>query len=287
MAVYERTYRPYAGPWTDGMHRLLVIPRYAIQEAFRSRSFTVLYLGSLLPFLLGLIVLYLPHNVRVIQFLELEMEIVQQVVSNVFQVFMVAQTGFAFFIVLMLAPTLVAADLRNNAIPLDRSRPLSRARYLLGHFLTLARLLSINMWVAGLLLFAFQTALMGLGWAAAHWRIGVGIVVGSGLFLTAFSLLGLTISAWSRSKTMARGAFFAVFFFLGGLGEALNEILDTHWGYLLSIPDVTHSLYVGLMGLNEDVVRLSLETSILALLGYPVICAGLLFRQIRACEVVR
>jgi len=54
VAVYERVWRPYAGPVTPVGRRFLVVTRYALAEAFSSRLFTAFYAACFLPSLLSL-----------------------------------------------------------------------------------------------------------------------------------------------------------------------------------------------------------------------------------------
>ena len=46
MAVYERSYHSYAGRLTPERSRFLVLPRYAIEEVFRSRLFVAFLIAA-------------------------------------------------------------------------------------------------------------------------------------------------------------------------------------------------------------------------------------------------
>ena len=39
MAVYERSYQAFTGPWTERRTRFLIIPKYAYQDIFQSKGF--------------------------------------------------------------------------------------------------------------------------------------------------------------------------------------------------------------------------------------------------------
>src|SRR2546427_655131 len=43
MAVYEHTYKRYAGPLTLEWRRFLIIPRYAFRDVFKSKLFTAFF----------------------------------------------------------------------------------------------------------------------------------------------------------------------------------------------------------------------------------------------------
>ena len=54
MAVYERTWHSYEGPYTSLPWRFLVITRYALKDAFASRVFTGFYVLCAMPSVLCL-----------------------------------------------------------------------------------------------------------------------------------------------------------------------------------------------------------------------------------------
>ncbi len=100
------------------------------------------------------------------------------------------------------------------------------------------------------------------------------------------SLLTLAISAWVKWKPVARVVLLAVFFVLAGFAFAINHILDTRWGSVLSI------------GAMNDVVRQHLFTgrdpdvippwaAWLALGAACLLFLSMLRRKVRAYEVVR
>ena len=75
MAVYERTYRPYAGPTTPRELRFLVLPRYAYQEVFRSKVFVAFLVGcGIWPLVLSILI-YLPHNLKFLEAVGLDTEL--------------------------------------------------------------------------------------------------------------------------------------------------------------------------------------------------------------------
>ena len=71
MAVYEHTYRRYEGALTPERTRFAVLPRYALREVFKSRLFVAFFvLCFALPFV-GLILIYLHHNLSALKMLQL------------------------------------------------------------------------------------------------------------------------------------------------------------------------------------------------------------------------
>ena len=47
MAVYEHTYRPYAGEVTPLWSRFLILPRHALQGVFQSKFFIAFFVAKL------------------------------------------------------------------------------------------------------------------------------------------------------------------------------------------------------------------------------------------------
>ncbi|HLK52493.1 MAG TPA: hypothetical protein VKU42_03505, partial [Candidatus Angelobacter sp.] len=65
MAVYKRTYKAYSGALTPAWSRFTVLSRYGLATLFDSRPFTAYTVLCFLPFLVGLVYIYLVHNAAV------------------------------------------------------------------------------------------------------------------------------------------------------------------------------------------------------------------------------
>ncbi len=63
MAVYEQTYKRYAGPLTPEWSRFLIIPRHAYRAVFKSKLFIAFFVICFIPLLVEAILIYLHHNV--------------------------------------------------------------------------------------------------------------------------------------------------------------------------------------------------------------------------------
>ncbi|HEY9420043.1 MAG TPA: hypothetical protein VIW92_01390, partial [Thermoanaerobaculia bacterium] len=69
MAVYKRNYGRFQGATTPTRSRFLVLPRYAFKDVFKSRIFVAFFtLCFALPFV-GLLIIYLHHNIAALNFL--------------------------------------------------------------------------------------------------------------------------------------------------------------------------------------------------------------------------
>jgi ABC-2 type transport system permease protein len=289
MSVYEQTYRSYKGPLTPEWSRFLIIPRYAYEVVFRSKLFVGFFaLCFALPFI-GLILIYLKHNLSALQIFGTsagEIAKALPINNSFFYYGQWYQGGLAFLLVLFVGPALVAPDLRNNGLALYLSRPFSRTEYMLGKMSVLLILLSAITWMPGLILFSFQASLEK-GWLANNLWIAGAILLGSWVWILFLSLLALAVSAWVKWKPVARITLMGLFFVLMGFGGTINQALDVWWGMLFSAWHVIGSIWYSLfdMGVTDDLPPAG--ASWIALLAGGLLCLWLLYRRIRAYEVVR
>jgi ABC-2 type transport system permease protein len=290
--VYKSNYGRYKEELTPSWSRFLILPRYAAKDVFNSRLFVGFYvLCFLLPFA-GLLMIYLHHNLAALQFLNLPLDQLKQALpinATFFRRGIEFQSWLCFLMALFVGPALVAPDLRNNGLPLYLSRPFSRTEYVLGKMTVLVALMSAVTWIPGLLLFAFQAYLEGNGWLGNNLRIAVAVLVGSWAWILVVSLVALAISAWVKWKPVARVSLLIVFFVLTGFARALNETLDTWWGYLLSLSTAMGNLWFYLFGQEVDDRHFAqpVWSAWLTIVGGCLLSLWLLSRRIRAYEVVR
>ncbi|HSO76026.1 MAG TPA: hypothetical protein VLU47_14420, partial [Blastocatellia bacterium] len=179
MAVYEHTYKPYAGPLTPEWSRFLIIPRHAYRDVFKSKLFTAFFALCFVCPLVMAILIYLRHNVAALAILEVNVRDLVSVNAGFFQVFTGIQTGLAFLLTVLIGPVLISRDLANNALPLYLCRPFSRTEYVIGKMSVLMILISAITWVPGLLLFAFAAYLEPGSWFASNYWIAGSIFAAS------------------------------------------------------------------------------------------------------------
>lgn len=286
MAVYEQSYRRYTGPLTAERWRFLTLPRHAYREVFQSKPFVIfLTLAGLVPLVYAAII-YATHNLAVLATFNIDVKDVLAIDTGFFLNFLEVQSWIAFFVALVLGPGQISADLRNHALPLYFARPFSRFEYVLGKSSVLLILLSLLTWVPGLLLFALQGYFEGWSWVSGHARIAAGLFLGSWVWILVLTLLTLALSAWVRWKPLARGGMLMLVLVMGGWGKALNKVLDTRWGALVSITDLNDTVRSGLFG-REAATDLPLWAGWLGLAAICAVCFWGLSRRIRAYEVVR
>jgi ABC-2 type transport system permease protein len=306
MAVYEQTYRRYAGPLTPESSRFLIIPRHAYRAVFNSKLFTAFFVICFIPLLIEAILIYLHHNVTALAIMQVNVRELIPIDAFFFQTFISIQGGFAFFVALLVGPPLVSRDLRNNALPLYLCRPFSRTEYVLGKMSVILILLSVVTWIPQLLLFLFQSYLEGFTWFRANvWMINA-IVIGGVLWVLLLALLSQTVSALVKWRVIASGALLGIFFIPSVFGAFINEVFRTRIGNLISLGALIHNVNSGLFGTFErvwayqsirdvnDVViqevpilEPPLWASWTVLFLICAVCLALLSWKVKAYEVVR
>ena len=278
MAVYKRNYSAYTGTVTPVWTRVLVLARYAFEEAWSSKITVGLFIFCLLPCIVSLVVIYLGDN-----------PIARALVGGQGQQMLAIDAKF-FLKVLQIAPRLITFDLADNALPILLSHPISRFGYVFGKFIALFTSLSLITWLPCLLLFVYQGYSSPQPWAISNLQIAMGLLAGSVIWIAFLSLLGLALSSWVKWRVVATGVIFAAVFVPAGVGAIVSAVLRTRWGLLLNLPVMMSNLWQRLLGapapMND---RLSVPTlAIAVMLSLTcLVCVAMLNKRIRAREVVR
>jgi ABC-2 type transport system permease protein len=301
MAVYEHTYEPYAGPLTPRWSRFLLLPRHTYRGIFASKLFIALFVACFIYPLVASILIYLHHNVEAMTVLQLAVGKLVPIDADFFQYLVIGQGMSAFFITLLIGPPLISRDLTNNALPLYLCRPFSRAEYVVGKMSVLLILLSLITWVPILLLFFFQSYLQGWAWFTQNLYIAGAIFLGSMVWILMLALLALAISSWVKWRIAASAALMGIFFIPSAFAAALNNIFQTHWWHIISLPTLIKSAWASLFGTfvrQSGSMRIGRRATVqlfepplwgtwLVLIAIGVFCLLLLVRKVRAYEVVR
>src|SRR5258707_5678163 len=206
MAVYEQSYKRYAGRLTPEWSRFLIIPRHAYRGVFKSKMFTAFFVICFVPLLVEAILIYLHHNVNALAIFKVNVRELIPIDAFFFQTFVNLQASFAFFVTLLVGPPLVARDLRNNALPLYLCRPFSRTEYVLGKMSVILILLSFITWIPQLLLFLFQSYLEGFSWYKDNLWIASAIFIGSAVWILLLALISQAVSALVNWRVIASAA---------------------------------------------------------------------------------
>ena len=306
MAVYEQTYKRYAGALTPEWSRFLIIPRHALRATFNSKLFILFFVICFVPLLVEAILIYLRYNVGALGAFSINVRELIPVDAFFFEVWVNVQHSFAFLLALIIGPPMVSRDLRNNALPLYLCRPFSRTEYVIGKMSVLLILLSLITWIPQLLLFFLQSYLEGFAWFRANVWIASSIVIAGLLWILMLALLTQTISALVKWRVVASGALVALFLIPSAFGLFINEVFRTQWGNVISLIASVKNVTSGLFGTFDRVADTRLLRDVegqvigeVVILEPPLwvfwtvlfllcaLCLALLSWRVKAYEVVK
>jgi ABC-2 type transport system permease protein len=286
VAVYKRTYKIYTGPRTTHWSRFFVLTRYSYTRLFQSR-FLVLFLAACLFYPVAcLAFIYFSHNEQLLALLSMGNARLPEIDGKFFYTFCRVQGIFAYLLTAVVGPSLVAPDLSNGALPLYFSRPFSRTQYVIGKLTTLALLLSLVTWIPGLILYGAQAGLAGWDWTKANLWLSVAILLAMVLWITVLSLMALALSAWVKWKIAAGALMLAVLFAGTGFGVAINNVLRTHYGSLISLNQVFYTIWGELFRYDWG-AQLTLTEAWAVVALASGLCLWLLGKRVRPLEVVK
>jgi len=285
MAVYKRTYKSYSGPLTPLWSRWMIVMRFSYQRLVGIKT-NLFLLASLISPVGFAIYIYLAHNASVLRSFGGGAANILTVDAQVFLNYCVFQNGLAYLLVAFTGPALVSPDVVNNAMPLYLGRPLSRTEYVIGKMGVLVYLLSIITWIPGLILFALQASLAGGEWTRANLWIAGAMFLAPMISIVMLSLIALAVSAWVKWRAAAGAVILGIFFLGAGFGAAINAILRTHYGSLISLSQVINTIWAGLFRRTNETGLEPLDAWN-ALAVACVACLWLLFKKVRAFEVVK
>jgi ABC-2 type transport system permease protein len=280
MPIYEQTYRRYEAREPLRQLRFWPITREALRLVLAKRAFLGLLALSLLPVIGRVIQIYVvtrfPEAGRVLP-----------VDGRLFGDFLNQQVGFTLFLTIFGGAGLVANDLRTGAIVMYLARPLTRRDYVVGK-LGVTFLLNLTVTLApGLLLYAIALALAPEQFAKWElWWIAPAIAAQALVMSLSVSLLGLAVSALTKSARVSGLGFFAFIIGLELVRRVLDHGFDLPWATLLSLQDNLRNLARALFGLTDrsSTVPWLASAAVIALLA--VGCLLILRRRVRAVEVI-
>lgn len=305
MAVYEHTYKRYAGEVTPPWSRFLIIPRHAFRGVFQSKLFVAFFVLCFIGPLIEAIFIYLHHNVAALGIFQTTIDSLIPIDGSFFKFFVSLQGWLAFFLTMLVGPPLVSRDLTNNGLPLYLCRPFSRAEYVIGKMSVVMILASLITWVPALLLFLFQSYLEGGSWFVQNLWIAYAIWCGSWVWIIVLALLSQAVSAWVKWRVIASASLLAIFFIPWVMAAFINALFTTRIGNLFSLGNIIDNILNGLFRISSldlnDVQQVRNGRIIrqviiaqppmwsfwLMLVLTCLFCLWLLYTRVRAYEVVR
>ena len=200
MSLRRHGFRTHAGPWTHSFSRPLVIARYNLSRVFSSRLFTIFYVACFLPSCLSMVSIYLRYRLETWAGFTgtawQEITAADFLDDWLYYGILQPSEWVVFVIVLVVGPSLLAPDLKDNAMPLYLSRPVTKLQYLLGKFLVLLWLTAAVTWIPGLLLVLTNAYYAEDGWLLNNLSVPLGLVGGCLVWTACLSMIALAFSAW-------------------------------------------------------------------------------------------
>ncbi|MEM7480490.1 MAG: hypothetical protein AAF481_04910 [Acidobacteriota bacterium] len=287
MAVFERTMRPFEGPFTPRRWRFLILARYAWRSIFSSRLLTGFFALCFGPVVAALIFAFLRNNPTALQTFQIALGDMPALDDTFFFYFMRVQGILAVILAAFVGPGLIAPDLAHGALPLYLARPFSRGDYVLGKATTLLVLLSSVTWLAAGLVWLLNGIMDPGPFTAGQLKTGFAIAFGGIVWVVVIALVSMAFSAWLRWKIPAGAAIFATFFVSDAMAAITNEIFKTQWASLLSlrwsIVRAWEALFFSTPRADGDLPAI---TAWLALAAISALCLWVIHRKLRAYEVV-
>lgn len=285
MALHDLQFSRYRGQLSPRNLRFTVLTRYGLSSVFSSKLFLVVFIVSFLPLLFFSIWVYLPSNTEALNILPINPMDIFPVNGDFFRIVLWSQFFTSFLVTILAAPSLISSDLRNNAIPLYLSRPLSRWEYALGKFSVVAVILSAITVVPSLIIASMKIVMDGPGWLYENFRLILGIVAGSCLLVLVFGLLGLAVSAWIKRKAVAAVVFFGGIAMSAAMGGMMAGALRTVEPTALFILFSFDAVWSQILGINT-ITPPTAWSGWLVLSGVVALSVILLMRRIQGAEVV-
>jgi ABC-2 type transport system permease protein len=283
MPIYDLGYRHWKGKPLSSDHRWWAITRAGVMMLARRRNFIILFLLSLVPFIIRGGMLYgyfFSEQLHFkIPFLKLD--------GNFYFDFLSWQLFWIFVMLMYAGSGLIANDLRSNALQIYFSKPIRRLDYLLGKLGILSSFILMVTLVPGLLLFLLHMLFAGdLQILQQYAWISGSIVVYSLILALVNGLLMLAFSSLSRNSRFAGLVFFAVYFFSESVYGLLRVISrDTNWAFC-SLKNNYLRVGEAFFGLDSR-YNMPVWPSILVLACLMVASFLLLYWRIRPVEVIK
>ncbi|NKB35352.1 MAG: hypothetical protein GKR91_19815 [Pseudomonadales bacterium] len=291
MAIFLKAYQGYSGPVSASYERMLVIFRYALADVFQSRLFIAFYFVSLLLPVGLMCFLYVYHNLELLLTFEVPLDDLPTIDGTFFAVAMqIPQNSLLLILVMVIGPSMISPDLRNNAMPLYLSRPISLSNYIVGKLLVLVFLGSIMTWVPGTLLFFLQAFLGGEGWLGDNLHLLLAAAISSLLWIICLSLLAFAISAYVKWKAVARIFFFGVILIGSILGQVIEETFGGVGAYIVNLFAAQEVILTNLYQADPDflgfVPSMPIEVALAQFFVVSVVALILLARRIKQYQGV-
>ncbi|HKY33887.1 MAG TPA: ABC transporter permease subunit [Candidatus Polarisedimenticolia bacterium] len=279
MPIYDQSYRPYRGALTSHTWRWWTITQAGLMQHLSRRLTLIFLFVAIIPAIVQGVIIWFSHQVTSQQNLF-------TVDPAFFRNFLWMQGPFLMLVCVWPGATLIARDLKTNAIQLYLSRPLTRTDYVLGKFGIVAGVAMLLLPVPALLLFIMEIGLStDTAFLARYFWIPFAILGYSAVVITGAALLSLALSSITRSGRYAGLLFFALVICSRIAAGVATLLTQSHaWNVLSigSLMDQVGALFFG--GETEYGMHPVPAAFMYALLVSA--CLLILRRRVKAVEIV-
>ena len=279
MPIHNQSYSHWDGTLKSHRFRWWVITREGLRIVLRRKLFVLFVLApSIIQFLVYGAIIY---GVNIYGHL-FNVDIVN---PKFFFGFFTRQSFFIVLICVFGGSGLIANDMKNNALQLYFSKPLTRADYLVGKFAIVLLLMSLITLIPGILLFVENVLLSGnmTFLREKYWLLG-SITLYSLLLMIPAAFLILALSSATRNSRYAAVGFAAVLVGTPILGETLRGMFDLKKAVYISYSANLEILGRPLFGLPNNHSWLWSMCILLCIIGA---CLYVMSRKVREVSVVK
>ncbi len=229
------------------------------------------------------ILIYIVNQVPGADFLKVNSEFFQKFL---FRIVPVPSTFIIALIAVFGGAGLIATDIKNNALSLYLSKPISWLDYLIGKFAVLGILMGCLTVVPGLLLFIEHALFADISFIKDYFWLPLSIVIYSALITLSSSLLMLMFSSLTSNPRYAIIGFCAVWFVPPVVYEVLKAVTRTSKMAVISLWANYDILGTALFGGTPE-YAVHWVWALLAQIALIGLSLFVLHRRIRAVEVVK
>ncbi|MEW6237888.1 MAG: ABC transporter permease subunit [Candidatus Omnitrophota bacterium] len=298
MPVYEQSYSHYAGAYRPRALSWSVIAMKGIGHLLKEKGFRILMFVSLFVFFILSIQLYLSANAELLKWMGIREELTDflKVNERFYYNFLQSQQFFCFLLPLVFGADLIAQDRRTKALALYLSKPITRLDYLFGKGAIVLFYLYLITLVPGLfLMFLHAFFTEDWGYLSSNVSLMLRIALFSHILIIPILLSIMTLSSLVKSR-ISSGTMFCVLYFvpfaISNIFRQLfydplfSSLFSKEWWSLVSFQTIWSQLGAEIFH-QEIPYEIHWGYHLAALLLFCVLASMLLYRQIRAVEIVK
>ena len=295
MPVYEQTYTHYEGEYRPRSLIWTVIAYRGIVQVFRKKRFRLALFCCLGPFFAMLARLYLAANLELLNYFGFNSRDVRDILDinhTFYYRFLRIQLFPCFIMTILTGADLISSDRRTKALTLYLSKPITRLDYLMGKAsISLFFLYLVSLIPCLALMFFYAFFNENWSYLTQNTQLIYRIILLSNAYILPFTALILAISSMTHSRVTSTVMFCVTFFIPETIVDILRNVIDKSW----INPD-----YFTLFSLGKIIEQLSpaifqqkIPYSVhwvwyaSILVSVIAICGLILYRQIRAVDVVK